>query len=258
MRIAAPTVVALAVLTLAGCSLLPTAVPPTASTPSSDTTPSDAPSQEPTPTEAPVDVDPNVLFTITATSTSPEGAVAYLTQIVYKPTKSVDGGYIDQLDEECDGWKVGYPKPSFISTDVTAVDASPAGTTWKYDPAEVDLTGYAVFKGDFNTFQAYCATVSIKAGGEATGVSPLVGGKKPDQKGGWAHMAYGFGIAYDPALSYKQALKKNPHLSDCTIVLSDEAIATSTIAAGWATQTHAEPEFDCTFGTNDYIFNPEG
>jgi hypothetical protein len=255
MRIAAPTIAALSLVLLGGCALLPSDVPTTAASQPGETS---SPTASTTPTEAPDAVDPNVLFTISATATSPEGAVAYLKQVVFMPTASVDGGYIDQLDEECAGWKAGYPNPSFIATTVTAVDASPAGVSWNYDPAAVDLTGYPVFKGDFDTFQAYCATVQIKAGGTATGVSPLVGGKTPDQKGGWAHMAYGFGIDYDGSLTYQQALKTNTQLTDCAIELSDEAVATSSIAAEWATLVHKEPAFNCIFGTNDYIFNPEG
>src|SRR5215216_6244020 len=41
-------------------------------------------SPSPTADEEPV-VDPNILFTISVTSTAPNGAVAHLTQTVYKP-----------------------------------------------------------------------------------------------------------------------------------------------------------------------------
>ncbi len=198
--------------------------------------------------------DPNILFTITATSTSPDGAVSHLTQVVYKPTDTATPTVMSQLDSECTGWKTGFADPDFVTSVVTATDDSPAGAAWTYDPAVVSLNGYPVFTGDFDSFQSYCASVQVKAGGTATGVTPVIAGASPDAKGGWARMEFGFGIASDPSWSHAEALAHVPHITDCHIELSADAIAASTTAVAWATFVQSDPDFGCMFGEASYFF----
>jgi hypothetical protein len=250
MRIAAPTIAVFAILTLGGCGLLPSDVPTTAGSPTGD---APTPTDTTTATVAPA-VDPTVLFTITATATSPEGAVAHLTQVVYKPVDEVNPDVMSQFNEECTGWGYGFPDAHFVGTTITAEDASPAGIAWDYPPAVVSFDGYPVFTGDFLGFQAPCASIQIPIGGTAHGYLPILVGVSPDEEGGWAGVAYGFGEATDPGWSTKEAAKHVPTITDCSIELSDEAASTSAIAAKWPTAKQQWAPFSCSFGEANYFY----
>jgi hypothetical protein len=204
------------------------------------------PSSTPSPTPSTV-VDPNIMFSITATATSPAGAVADVTQVVYKPVAGSEAtAAIAQLDSECDGWESSYgSSPKFVKSTVTAVDRSPVGKHWTGDPAIVSMNGLPVFTGDFGSFQSPCASVFIKFG-TAEGVTPVTKGS-PDSGSGWATYYYGFGVTTeDPG-----ATTPGPHdtkISNCVITLSSYATTGSAIAASWASAAQTYPELGCSFG----------
>jgi hypothetical protein len=229
-------------VTISGCS-----APPNPQT-SGSNHPSIAPtaSASPTPVLPTITpVDPNVLFTITATATSPAGAVADLTQIVYKPT--TNAASVAQLDAECGSWQDYFtPSVQYLASTVTAVDRSPAGKSWSSSVAVVSMNGFPVFTGDFGSFQSPCASVFINIG-TANGVTPVDAGS-PDANRGWAMNYYGFGIATeDPGA--ESAGPNDTVISNCAISLSDFAVNNSSIASGWATAPQQYPDLGCSFGS---------
>ncbi|MCC6376952.1 MAG: hypothetical protein IT191_08030 [Microbacteriaceae bacterium] len=205
----------------------------------------DSPAPTPDPTVA---LDPDVLFVISVTATSPQGAVADLTQTVYKPLDSTNQQATDQaaLNDQCSGWQTAYTSPQFIVSQIDVTDRSPAGTSWDSNPvAIVSMDGAPVFTGEFTTFQAFCASVGVKLG-STRGVSPVQSGD-PDAIRGWARTQYGFGIATDPQFDLSTT---GPYvtLSNCSITLSQFAIDNSPTAASWATLAQNHPLYECGFG----------
>jgi len=218
----------LAVALLAGCT--PTPVP--SAGPSSSPA---GPSASPSPSASPV-VDPDILFTVTATATSPSGAVADLRQVVYAPIAEAELPPTDvpQLDLECDGWRPLIAAPSFVVSDIEVTDRSGAGASWNSAVAVVDLNGWPVFTGQISTFQSYCSSVQVSLGA-TRGVTPVDGGD-------WESVDYGFGIATEAGAD--TPTPDDVLLSDCAMTLGPRA-ASSSIAAAWAAAAHGPLE--CLF-----------
>ena len=192
-------------------------------------------------------IDPNVLFTISATATAPNGAIAHLVQAVYKPVAATDQQSVDQaaLDSECTGWESDYPSPEFVVSLIDVTDASPAGASWDRSVAVVSMNGFPVFSGEVSTFQAYCASYQVNLGA-SRGVTPVKAGSGSDGTHGWAHILYGFGIATEAGMDTPGP--DDTVLSDCQVTLSAEAAA-SPIASAWAWDGNP---LSCSFGEYDY------
>lgn len=228
---AALTVVA---LTACGVMPVPTLSPtPTGSGSATPTAIAPTPSSSPTATVDPT--DPNLLFTISVTLTSPVGALAHVTQAVYKqvPTIANQAAVEQQLDEQCDGWRNTVGPADYVRTVITSDDVSTGGKVWS--PSGhfvVTLAGFPAWFGDYTSFMAYCASVQGLIPGTIEGIAPVPAGAVADARGGWATLQYGFGIATDP-----QDQATDPQytqLSDCVITLSPYAAANSAIAPTWA------------------------
>jgi hypothetical protein len=243
------TAALLAVVALTGCTT------PLTSGPSSSPTGSAGSTDSATPTPGATDdggavVDPDVLFTISVTATAPNGAVADLSQVVYKPVASTDMQSADEagLDGECDGWRAEFPAAAFVVSLINVTDKSRAGTSWDRSVAIASMNGWPHFSGEVSTFQAYCASYQVNLGASRA-VTPVTAGAEADTSGGWAKIEYGFGIATDP--SEDAPGPDDTLLSNCHIELSQYAIDNSAIAAGWATQAQEYPQLGCSFGGNE-------
>ena len=228
----------LAVLALTGCGVMPV---PTASG-----TPSGTPSPSPTATAASPSPAPSasgdILFTISATLTSPVGAVAHLEQVVYAPVSALDDDAAvgAQLDEECDGWRSLFTGPDYLVTSVTATDLSTGGKKWAPSgQAVVSMAGTSVWQGDYTTFQSYCSSVQVLVPGSIRGVTPVPAGGSPDSAAGWATLTYGFGIATEPGTDATDS--RYPQLTDCAITVTAAAKALSDRAATWTSAALARP-----------------
>ncbi len=167
----------------------------------------------------------DLLFTISAKLTSPQGATATITQAVYAPVGDLDDltAIEEQLDEECSGWRESTGAGSWLVAEIIAKDTSTGGREWgEGGQFVVTMAGAPVFQGDFSAFQAYCVSAQGDVPGTIRAVTPLVPGAEPDQPGGWATVAYGFGMADDTNT-----------LSACRITLTTLARAESTLARRW-------------------------
>ncbi len=226
----------LTVLALSGCGVMP--VPGASGTPSGTPSPSPSPtSTEPTP--APT-ASGDVLFTISATLTSPVGAVAHLEQVVYAPVSTLDDetAVTAQLDEECDGWRSRFPGGDFVVSSVTATDLSTGGKKWAPSgQVVVSMAGTSVWQGDYTAFQSYCSSVQVLVPGTIRGVTPV--GAAPDSAEGWATLIYGFGVATEPGTDATDS--RYPQLTDCAITVSPAARALSDRASSWTSALLARP-----------------
>jgi hypothetical protein len=197
--------------------------------------------------DGPTPLDPDVLFTISATATAPNGAVATLVQTVYKPVLTTNQQSVDEaaLDSECTGWRDEYPSADYVISLIDVTDQSPAGASWEHSVAVVSMNGWPVFSGEVDTFQAYCASYQVNLGA-SRGVTPVLHGSGADGAHGWAHILYGFGIATEAGTDTPGP--DDTVLSNCQVTLSAEA-ATSAIASAWAWDGNP---LSCSFGEYDY------
>jgi hypothetical protein len=223
-----PLVAIATALTLSGCGTfgIPGADTTPSATPTSaqSSTPSPTPTPTPTPTPAP-QFDGEVLFTVAAKITSADGATANLRQTVYLPVD--DLGDLDDieglLDDECGDWRDTVGDESFLVSEITATDTSTAGKRWSRDPQfVVTMAGTSVFLGDFEPFHAFCTNVQAFVPGAILAVSPLPSNTGPDETGGWATFAYGFGV-----------LDEGTTLSQCRISVSEAGKALSDLVRTW-------------------------
>ena len=228
----------LSVLVLSGCGVMP--VPFATGTPTGSPTPT-ASLASPTPTPAP-SASGDVLFTISATLTSPVGAVARLEQVVYAPTAELDDAdAVDaQLDEECDGWRARFDDHDYLVGAITLTDASTGGKKWSSSgQVVVSMAGTAVYQGDFTPFQSYCSSVQALVPGEIRGVTPVRAGGSPDSAEGWGTFTYGFGVATEPGTDATDP--RYPQLTDCRVTISAAAKKLSANAAGWSSAAASRP-----------------
>jgi hypothetical protein len=195
----------------------------------------------------PAPVDPNLLFTISVTATSPEGAIAQLVQRVYKPVAATAAQVADEaaLDGECDGWRTRFPSASFVVSAIDITDLSPSGASWDGAVTVASMNGWPVFTGEVSSFQAYCASDQF-ALGASRGVTPVDAAASADAAGGWASIEYGFGIATD--FMDEEPFPGYTHFTNCTIELSQYAVDNSAIAAAWPTSVQEYPSVGCMFG----------
>ena len=239
------TLAVLAALSLAAC--MPGGPTPdeTDSTPGPTATVDETPLPDEGDGDTPL--DPAVLFTISATATAPNGALATLVQTVYKPVSTTNQQSVDEaaLDSECVGWRDEYPAADYIISLIDVTDQSPAGASWEHSVAVVSMNGWPVFSGEVDTFQSYCASYQVNLGA-SRGVTPVTPGSGADGHHGWAHILYGFGIATEAGTDTPGP--DDTVLSNCQITLSDEA-ATSAIASAWAWDGNP---LSCSFGEYDF------
>jgi len=240
MRLLPATIaVILAASALSGCG--PTPGPATTSgapTPGASATAGSSATPSPTPT-----VDPNVLFSITAEVTAPNGAVATVVQSVSRPVASLpDQSDVEaQLDAECDGWRTEIGTGSYL---VSRIVSTVESGTWPGDLVVVSMNGWPVFSGDYSPFQAYCASAQVVVPGTARAVSPVPAGGAADDPGGWGTINYGLGLAYE-AGHPDTAQPGDTVISECTISVTAAGLAESTRAASWATTPQDYPDFGC-------------
>lgn len=207
---------------------------------------SESASPAPTADDEPV-VGPNILFTISVTSTAPNGAVAHLTQTVYKPVTATTQQSTDEaaLDGECEGWRSEFPSAEYLVSLIEVTDESAAGVSWDRAPAVVSMNGWPAYSGAVSTFQSYCASYQVNIG-SSRAVSPVEAGSGADGVHGWARVAYGFGIATNAGSDVPGP--DDATLSNCQITLSPAAEA-SAIASTWVAYTNP---VSCAFGEYDY------
>ena len=157
---------------LAGCAQTSSPAKPATPAPVVDSVP-------PTPTAAPTAPAPlpaNALFRITARAVQASGAAMDLVQTVYAPTAPTPAD-IALVDRQCNEagappWTNEFPSGyEVVHTTITAT-AEPLTAVINTDttvPAMFDLNLVA-FRGDYRTFQAYCAPGLIVFPGTAHGV----------------------------------------------------------------------------------------
>jgi hypothetical protein len=234
-----PAVALLGVLALSGCGVMP--VPGASGTPSSSPSPS-ASFATPTPTPTVALPQGEILFTISATLTSPVGAVARIEQAIYAPTVELDDAdaIAAQLDEECDGWRARFADPQFVVGIITLDDLSTGGKKWAPSgQVVVSMAGTAVYRGDYTPFQSYCSSVQALIPGSIRGVTPVPADGSPDSAQGWGTLTYGFGIATEPGTDATDS--RYPQLTDCAITVSAAAKQLSANAARWASGPIGRP-----------------
>lgn len=232
-----PAVALLPLLALAGCGVMP--VPTGTGTPTGSPTPTFTSS--PTPSPAPTATG-DVLFTISATLTSPVGATAHIEQVVYAPTATLsDSAAVEaQLDEECDGWRDRFTATDYLVSEITTTDTSTGGKKWAPSgQVVVSLAGTSVFQGDFTPFQSYCSSVQALVPASIRGVTPVTAGGNPDSAQGWGSLTYGFGIATEAGTDATDP--RYTQLTDCAITVSPAARAASANAASWTAAMLAHP-----------------
>ena len=228
------------VLALAGCGTMPVPIASETSTPAPSATVKPA-TPSPTPTPAPT-ASGEVLFTISATLTSPVGAVAHIEQVVYAPTaKLADANAVDaQLDEECNGWRARFDDHEYLVGAITVTDRSTAGKKWApTGQVVVTMAGTAVYQGDFTSFQSNCSSVQALVPGRIRGVTPVRASGSPDSAEGWGTFTYGFGIATEAGTDATDP--RYTQLTDCKVVVSAAAKKLSANAAGWTSAAAARP-----------------
>jgi hypothetical protein len=228
------------VLVLASCGLrMPV--------PTGTGTPTGSASPTPGATVAPPLAEEDVLFTISATLTSPVGATADIEQVVFAPVSTLDR--IDEvearLDEECGDWRSTIGEPAYVASLVTTTDTSKGGKKWPPSgQVVVSLSGFPVFEGDYTGFQNFCSSVQVLIPGTVVGVTPVPASAGSDSRGGWATVIYGFGIATEGGEDPTD--ERYTQLSDCVITLS-EAAEESAIARSWLTA----PQLDGACSVNN-------
>ncbi|MFZ2964731.1 MAG: hypothetical protein WA006_08625 [Rhodoglobus sp.] len=216
-----------AILVTTGCGTFEI---PGGPTPSPTPTRTQASTPTPTPTPAPTRTpapgfEGEVLFTVAAKLTSPDGATANLKQTVYLPVDGLDelDGVEGLLDEQCGDWRENLGDESFLVSEITATDTSAAGQVWEDTPQfVVTMAGTSVFLGDVEPFHAFCTSVQGFVPGVSLAVSPLPSDVEPDEPGGWATFAYGFGVIDEDAM-----------ITQCRISVSDEGKTRSTLVRTW-------------------------
>ena len=238
------TAIIVVALLLAACST-PSNEPPTSQQkpPSANVTPA-APVPSATPS-----VDPNVMFTISATVTSPAGAIADVVQTVYKPVAQTDNQDADHAlltdpESGCGDWPSVIPDPLYVVAVATVTDRSPAGVSWPdLGVAFVDLMGRPMYTGPYDTWGAACSSV-IAHVGTVRGVTAVSSGPA-DTGYGWANVNYGISTG---GSGQEYAGWDDENITNCKLTLSQWAIDNSAIAASWATKTQLYPGSFCTFG----------
>lgn len=224
----------LAVLALAGCGVMPV--------PTLTSTPTLSPSPTPTFSASPEPVAGDILFTLSATITSPVGATARVEQVVYAPVPDIDDedAVVAQLDEECDGWRGRFTSPDYLVSAITVTDTSTGGKRWApTGQVVVSMAGTAVYQGDYTPFQAYCASVQALVPATIRAVTPVPAGGSPDSAEGWGTITYGFGIATEAGTDVLDP--RYTQISDCTVVVTPLARSLSTNAERWATSVIGQP-----------------
>ena len=227
-------------LTLTACGSVRFPTPTLTSTPTSLPTPTSG-GATPTPTPLPTH-DGDVMFTISATLTSPVGATARVVQTIYQPVANLDDlpAIKDQLDEECSGWRDSVGVGEYVVGTIVTTDTSTGGRQWPQSgQVVVTLAGAPVLMGDYTSFQSFCASVQVLIPGEVRGVTPIRPHRGADDIGGWATLTYGFGI--DTEAGTDATEDRYTQLSQCTIALSEFARTESSIAPTWPTMTQSSP-----------------
>lgn len=252
--------VALMLACLSACS---TGVAPTSSPSSTRTdaerlplkpehSPTETPTTDPTPTH--FSSDEVLLFTITATATSLQGATVALRQQVFAPVEFGDISVDLQAEftQVCGQWDppTNY---GYVRSVVDVTDTSLPGIAWATAITEPFTYSYiiagsgwsAAYSGAAQGFSAACASAWMWPG-RSEGTFAVLRTSGSDDVGGWARMQYGFSV-YDDGYSSEIGYAP-PTISNCEIVL-EPAGYSSVVAQGWKPDVG---EFDrCTFGETE-------
>ena len=190
-------------------------------------------------------IDPNVMFTISATVTSPAGAVADIVQLVYRPVaRDADSALLTAPESGCGDWQSVIPDPEYVVTVATATDRSPAGVSWpEFGVAFIGLSGRPIFTGPHQLWGVACTDAIIPIG-TVRGITAVSAGPA-DTGYGWANVSYGISTG---GSADEYAGWDDDNITDCTITLSQWAIDNSAKAASWATAAQLYPGVFCDFG----------
>ncbi len=190
-------------------------------------------------------IDPNVMFTISATVTSPAGAVADIVQIVYRPVaQDADSALLTDPESGCGDWPSVIPNPAYVVTVATATDRSPAGVSWPdFGVAFIGLSGRPIFTGPHQLWGVPCTDAIIPIG-TVRGIAAVSSGPA-DTGYGWANVSYGITTG-GSGQEYEGWDDEN--ITNCKITLSQWAIDNSAKAASWATKAQLYPGVFCEFG----------
>ena len=236
------TLTVLLITGLTACSTPPD--PATLDKPIDDSAPNTSVSPTPIVDDEPP-IDPNVMFTISATLTSPAGAIADIVQIVYRPVAAdPDAALLIDPENGCGDWESVIPDPEYVVTVATATDRSPAGISWPdFGVGFIGLSGRPIFTGPHQLWGVPCTDAIIPIG-TVRGITAVSSGPA-DTGYGWANVSYGIstGGAADEYAGWD-----DDNITDCVISLSQWAIDHSAKAASWATQTQPYPGVICEFG----------
>lgn len=251
--------IAVLLVCISACSNGTAAVPPTPSSTAVRTSAATASPTAPTPTPSLLSSDGELLFTITATATSLQGASVALRQQVFAPVELADlsPDLQEQYKKFCVGWVPDIADYGFVRTVIDVTDTSPAGKSWATAVGEpvfdfsyvVANTGSGpAYVGAWSGLMAACASVFVLPG-HTEGTFAVVRTAGSDDAGGWARNLYGFDV-YDEPGSAELGFAP-PTFTNCAIVL-EPAAAKSTIAQKWKPATDAAES--CTFGVYERYF----
>ena len=211
--------------------------------PSSHSSSAPAPTSTPTPTAVALGPLPaNALFRITATVTEPDGAAADLVQTVFAPA-APDSGDTALLNAQCNlsgqpTWQSNYSSPLYLTTTITATlhPGSPAWTASDQISAYF-LGSTSAYSGAYSLAQSDCAPGYISIPGAIHGVAPVEATNPTLGMYGWASAFGDYG--FDGGGNDLGALDSSGTgvVKNCEIEESATAKATSTVVAGWLTQT---------------------
>ena len=194
--------------------------------------------------------DPNVMFTITGTVHSADGATADLKQVVYRPIAQSEDAASFALFSDPEylcGDPADIPGAMLLKAVVTVTDTSPAGSSWPDDAYGLTFLasgGRTRYAGSWNNAGSPCDTPAYVVLGETQTVS-LANPTYADEVYGWASHDYGF-IA-DPS-EYGGTIGVT--ITNCAIEISDWALANSASTHNWPSQSHDSAS--CLFGEDLY------
>jgi hypothetical protein len=197
----------------------------------------------------PTDLPDDVLFVITATETSPQGATASMVETVYKPiaASAISAKRLAALHKECDPWTDWMPHAAFVPVTISITDTSPAGASWTDPVAAAGPGSWVAFFGHASGGQSMCAGRDVGVG-ESSAIKIISRSKNADDEYGWARDEYGFYASPQSGSNFPAAVDRE--LTSCSIALSAYAVQTSDLVQLWPSTPQAEPPYSCRFGSS--------
>jgi hypothetical protein len=240
--------------------------PDSIASPAVQSTPAVTPIPTPTPSAALAQPlgspypESDLLFTIVASATAPNGAEVEVMQAAYSPVT------FDELEErvqaevvhQCSAFdptfstsKSVFDGFEYVRGFVTMTDVSTGGVSWPTDPSNetlvFDFGQYSAFIGDAGVYQSPC-TGGTLTGGTAAGAAPFRAHASPTETGGWAATSYGIGIIWE---TEADARKLFPVFTDCSIVVGP-AGSSDTYVSDWSNYVQPYGGDGCYFGADEY------